>query len=315
VTAHDATSPTESEEAKTVLSPARPPDRLVLLGNDSILARRRPLAIVLFWAFEAALAAALVWPIASWIAGAYGSHPEGDLPLFRPGGLELFDLLFRAQVFATLFSHVTIVLMFGVIAGILPLSMLVVSLAYCTPAGAAPPLRRTLARAATAFPTFLALLTFTSLLQSAALGAGFAASSAVGLFSDSWVRVLGMALLGVFVLLACTLGVLHDLARAAAIRCEAGAIRAFRIAWRAFRPRPLAPLWAWTWRTLCSWLLVAMAAAVAQRFGGRAGAALVVLAVLHQIIALSRVALRASWLATCLRITDVAAQAKPQVAD
>ena len=45
-------------------------------------------------------------------------------------------------------------------------------------------------------------------------------------------------------------------------------------------------------------------AMVAGRLGGRDGAALVVLTVVHQLVLLSRAALRASWLAKALRAVD-----------
>jgi hypothetical protein len=45
-------------------------------------------------------------------------------------------------------------------------------------------------------------------------------------------------------------------------------------------------------------------ALLADRIGGRGGVALVVLAALHQSVILSRVALRASWLAKAMRSVE-----------
>jgi hypothetical protein len=47
-----------------------------------------------------------------------------------------------------------------------------------------------------------------------------------------------------------------------------------------------------------------MGAFVAGRLGGRGGGALFVVAALHQLVILARVALRASWLAKAMRLVD-----------
>jgi hypothetical protein len=110
-------------------------------------------------------------------------------------------------------------------------------------------------------------------------------------------------------------GVVHDLARAAAIRFEVNATRALRLALNALGHGMLASLWSWGWRNAIAWTPVAMGALLAGRLGGRAGGALFALAILHQLVVLARVALRASWLAKAMRLVDDAHRVlKPQAA-
>ena len=73
---------------------------------------------------------------------------------------------------------------------------------------------------------------------------------------------------------------------------------------RALRRAPIAVGWSWTWRAVASLAPVVAVALLADRIGGRGGIALLVLAVLHQCVVLSRVALRASWLAKAMRTVD-----------
>ena len=47
-------------------------------------------------------------------------------------------------------------------------------------------------------------------------------------------------------------------------------------------------------------------AVVASKIGGRGGGALLALTAIHQLVVLTRVALRASWLAKALRLVDKA---------
>jgi hypothetical protein len=73
---------------------------------------------------------------------------------------------------------------------------------------------------------------------------------------------------------------------------------------RTFRLAPAALAWSWAWRALASLAPIVAAAWAADRLGGRGGAALFALLVLHQAVVLARVGLRASWLARALRAVD-----------
>ena len=77
-----------------------------------------------------------------------------------------------------------------------------------------------------------------------------------------------------------------------------------RSGFKAFRKQKLAVFWSWAWRALVGVLLLGGSALASARLGGRPGVALAVLAVLHQLLVLVRVALRTSWLARALRAVD-----------
>jgi hypothetical protein len=302
-----------SDGTATTASPAA--DRLVLLTNAAMTARRRPLAIALLWAYEALVALALAWPFAAFVRSSYGAHPDGDAPLWHPGGLALADLMLRSgssgnkELGAALSAHTTFALGIGAAVGLLPLAVLVVSIAFTTPDRGHPPLRRVLDRAVGAFPAFFSLLLLMSIVEFAfvalAVGAGATTSGlAMRSLGDARAQQLGAAVALPIALLALVAGVLHDLARTAVVRFDAGALAALRFALTAMRRTKGRPMWSWTWRALVGLVLIAIASAVSTRLGGRAGFALVALTVIHQLVTLSRVALRASWMAKALRLVD-----------
>jgi hypothetical protein len=287
-----------------------PAAELVLLANDSIRARRRPAAIVLFWLWELALALALSWPFASTIAAAYSRHPRGDAPLWQPGGLELLDLALHARTAASpLVAHAAIVLLFVWVAGLVPAGALMTSIAYTTRALRPPPLGAALARGLLAFRPMAAVLILATLIQ----GLTLAAFVGLGLWlGDALVARLGEAraeqlgwLVGaVGLACACGVGVWQDLVRAAVVRFRAPARPAMALASRAFLRAPVGLCWSWAWRAFAAGVPIAFGALVAERLGGRAGLALVALTLVHQVVAGSRVALRASWLARAIRAVD-----------
>jgi len=112
--------------------------------------------------------------------------------------------------------------------------------------------------------------------------------------------LVGLVILG----LAGVVGVLHDLARAASVRFRVRTIRACRCAMNAFLRNPTSMLWSWAWRAAAGWAPVAIGSLVAAKLGGHGGVALFALTIVHQLVALSRVAFRASWFATALRAVD-----------
>jgi hypothetical protein len=107
-----------------------------------------------------------------------------------------------------------------------------------------------------------------------------------------------------FLLGVSIVGVVHDLARAAVVRAGVGALRGVVLGARTFGGARVAWWWAWAWRETAGLAVLAAGAAGAGRLGGRGGAALVALALVHQLSVLARVALRASWLAQALRGTS-----------
>jgi len=287
-----------------------PHDELVLLANDSMKARRRPLAIVALWGWQTLLAIVVAWPTAAAVASWYGKHPSGDAPLWRPGGLPLIDLVFdgRGARMETL-TLAGIVLLVAGFADLVPLGALFASMAYVTRDRRAPPMREALARGAAAFPTFALLFATASLAEGLLVGLAFFVATTG---SDSLAERLGDARADqtawlvalAIVALAGVVGVTHDLARAAAIRFRVRALRSWRLGFNALTRAPASTLWSWAWRALAGWAPVAVGAAVAARFAGRGGGALVALFILHQLVLVVRVAFRASWLASTLRAVD-----------
>jgi hypothetical protein len=116
--------------------------------------------------------------------------------------------------------------------------------------------------------------------------------------------VAGAWLLGAAVV--AIIGVVHDLARAAVTHRDLGAVDGVRVAMRAVAVRPAAAFFGWAWRSATGAMLVgaaamATAAVGTDRFVGLGAAVFV-----HQACVLGIVALRASWLACAIRLSEAA---------
>lgn len=289
------------------LPPPRIDDDLVSLANGSMRARRRPIAVLALWTWQAAFALLIAWPAASAVSAFYGANPSGDEALWTPGGHALGDLLLLAQGSrATLATLTILVFLVAGFADLVPIAALIAAIGYVTRERTAPPFRPLLARGAVAFPTFASLFGAAVLMEGMVAGIAVVVSAVL---SAQTVNRLGEArsdqlgwLVGLLVLAgAAVIGVLHDLARAASVRFRVRTIRACRCALTAFLRSPASVLWSWAWRAAAGWAPVAIGALVAARVGGHGGTALVALAVVHQLSAAARVAFRASWLASALR--------------
>lgn len=289
---------------------ARGPRRLVLLANDAMRARRRPATILALWAWQAGLALVLVWPATATVAAFYGKHPEGDAPLWREGGLALMSLGMRAMAAGpALTVHAGVVVLVTLALGVVPTAAAFTSLAFATPDIGPPSLRQVLGRAFATFRAsvlvFLALTAVQILLV--VVGATLAESVRDALYyrlgearseQVSWL-VLLVALAGV-----AAVGVGQEVARAAVVRFRLGAGQAILLGVAALRRDPIRLPWSWGWRALASLVPVAFGALVAERLGGRGGGSLLALGAVHQVVALSRVGLRVSWLARAMRAAD-----------
>jgi hypothetical protein len=285
-------------------------DGLVLLANDSMRARRRPGIILFVWIWEALVALVAAWPIAAVIHGAYGHHPAGDAPLWNPGGQEIIDLFQHiARGRPALGVGIAGTILISAFGGVIPLAALLTSMAYVTREPRAPRLRQLANRALAAAPALLVLLVIMLSVQGLVGGLGLAVAGALdselsASFGEPRADLVVVALLLFVGLLVALLGVVHDLAQAAAVRFRGGAFGSLRSALGALRLAPFGTFWSWAWRALAAIVPVGVVALVAERLGGREGMALVVLVVLHQLTLLVRVALRASWLAKALRSVD-----------
>lgn len=132
---------------------------------------------------------------------------------------------------------------------------------------------------------------------------------------DARAFTVRLVVFALFAALALVLGVVVDLARAAAVREvglaeRAGAtapgwnvmLRGLRTAMTAARRGLGRATLGWTGRALVGVALVAIGYVAASSLGGRGGAALTGLFVIHQGVILGRVALRASWMARALAL-------------
>lgn len=280
------------------------------LATSSVRARARPRAVIGVWAWETVLSLMGSLPAVALVRSAYGRHPRGDAPLWDAGALPLLGLLSReANGVHAATTTAAVALLLAAVLGLVPLAALMVSISTATRDG------RAIGGALTAQGAFRVLRPLGVLLLVVGLGQGLVVGCAflLGAGVQSWAhRSLGEALaqqlalaVGAAVLLgALALGVAQDLAGAAVVRFQLGAMRALTVAARALRQAPFAVSWSWGWRALASAAPIVAVAWLADRIGGRGGVALVVLAALHQGVILARVALRASWLAKAIRTVD-----------
>jgi len=285
--------------------------QLFLRETDAIRARRHPWALAGLWGWQSALAVTVSWPAASLVGATYGTHPRGDGPLWDAGGHALLDFVWhQARGLAPMRASTEIALGVAAMIGLVPMAAVMIAMAYGVRDRRAVGLVRSLEGAARAMPSLLWLLLLMGVAEASTLGVGalIAAGTHAGL-SDAWGEAraerVAIAVGLVFVVLASGLGVVHDLARAAVVCARAKGLRAIVLGARVFGRAPLPMWWAWAWRALSALAPVLAAAAVATRIGGRGGGALVVLALLHQGVVLSRVALHASWLAHALRSVEL----------
>jgi hypothetical protein len=285
-------------------------DDLVLLANESMRARRAPLAIVAVWLWEAAIALLVAWPIAAAVRAFFGGSPDGDASLWTPGAFDLAWLVFHARgAHASAVALVVLVLFAAAFVDLVPLGALVASCAFVTRARRPPPLGAAIGRSGRAFPTLASLLVLGGFAQLFLVFAGIVFGAAL---SESLAPHLGkpradqVALVvgAAFAIGVAYVQIAHDLARAATVRFRVRWIRAVRCAMNAIARGPRAILWSWGWRAAAAWAPVGVGALVAGKLGGRGGDALAALFVVHQLAILARVALRASWLAKALRAVD-----------
>ncbi len=289
--------------------------RLLLVSNDAMRARRRPLALLAYYIYQLGLSLVLAWPLSRSLASLFGGHPRGDAVLFDPGGWALLALrggYDRAS--PALFGLMVIVAMLGAALGLLPLSALLTSISHATPDTRAPRPRHLAPYLVATFTPLLYLLALGTALELAMLAIalwafGASREALEPRFGDARAdQIAALAGLGVLVIAgACT--VLHDLARAAVVRYRVGAFGAIRAALATFRRVSFRVLWSWAWRGFVALALVAVVALVVPHLGTRGTMSLVLIALLHQLVIIARAALRASWLALALRAVD--AYSKP----
>jgi hypothetical protein len=291
---------------------ARRAGDLVLVTNGAMCARRHPWAIAGMWAWQSCLALIASWPAASLVRAAYGGDPRGDAALWDAGGHALLDLLWHEGHGVAMIGRTAVLsLAFAVVAGLVPLAAMMVAMAYAGRDRRHAGLSRSVAAALRAFGAFAVLLLVFGVAEALVAGAGAGAAKLAerathASLGEAGAQLVAGALGALFLAGVSVVGVVHDLARAAVVRFQVSGLRGALLGGRAFRAAPVSMWWSWAWRTAAAAAPVAAVAAAATGIGGRGGISLVLLAALHQVVVLSRVALRASWLGRALRSVDFA---------
>ncbi|MCL2724431.1 MAG: hypothetical protein FWD69_08340 [Polyangiaceae bacterium] len=289
------------------------------LAPTEIRARRRPGAIVLVYLWQLALGLIIATPVHAWAESVWGAHPEGDAVLFRPGARELLTTIGDigpALAIATRTSMLLVVA--SIVLGQLVLGALLASLALGRgPAGIAPRPAQMLRAGAAAWVSMMILLVVAAIGQGIIVSVGFFVSgllnrALVSRLGETPAFVVGAVALAIFALIACIVGVVFDVARAAAVRESSLAgsgvsnllitRRAMSAAFRVARRSLVPAIIAWGWRAVLAIAVLGPGYAASSVLGGKGGIALVALFTVHQLVVLARTALRASWLARATRL-------------
>lgn len=293
------------------------PLALRLLDPSEVRARRRPVALGLYVAYQMATGLLVALPVHAWAKAVWGAHPDGDAVLFRPGARDLLAWIGGTSVTLDVVGRTTLALgALIVLMHPLPLGLLLAALATGRDVlGIAPRPRALVRAAAPMFAPLLLVFVIASLAQLCVLGLGFAAG---GFFESSLTTWIGerpallarVAMLLPFVFAASVFGVEADVARAYVARTAIAQparpswdnARAAIVAAVRLGRRDLASAYvAWVWRAALGVAFVGLGALASNALGGKGGVALAALFAAHRLVVAGRAALRASWLAEALR--------------
>ncbi len=275
-------------------------------------AAHKRLGLVAFaYAYRAVAGVLVALPAAAAIGWVTTSYPRGHAELFDPGAVMLVEALrfARRSVPAVVASAAPIAVV-TVLGAILPLGALLVGLSTEGKVSAGFLAARTFRHAGT-----LALLVgLGALAQASVIGLSLVlGAKIVGLFAPSppaedW----GLAIeLGVGLVLAATLGVVRDLASAAAVRGDHGLHAATSIALVALRDSRGGALVTWAWRAGLGTFGLVVAAALTPRAAGSTAAATALAILIHQAAIAGATFAHATWLAAALRLVGAEAGEAP----
>lgn len=275
------------------------------VGPGQLRARQRPLLILSIAGVRAATALCLAWPLASLVAASgIGARSQGDRALFEPGGFLLLEVA-RLQGPALLAAaHGLLPLLgMGLVLSALCNGALLLGLNQSERVSPSELAARTLRVA----PRLLLVGAGASLLQVVLGLIGAALADAVPEpLAKPVAATLGQAAAWLLIgLLAGAVGGAADITRAALIRHETrlpeALAHAAQLTWR----RPVLSCLGWLPYAVPLVLAAAMAARIAEACDvSRAGAWRVALVfVVHQLVVVVAVALRAAWYARALRLT------------
>lgn len=261
--------------------------------------------VLLAYGTKTAAALIMGYGAAAVTSRALGAWPAGDLLLFEPGGLMLSET-FRLSVDALHAVGLQSLLIAAAMipVGIVTSTVLMVSLEEQRRV----PVREILSRAgAHLWPMtvgYVVMTTFASGLWWACYASAEACFSALQRdLGPKRADIAYAAILGSGVVLALLVSIVHDLLRAAIVQRRVGAGEALAIAFGMAKNRPVGVLAAW-WARAAGTVLLAM---IGWRLAGRLSAAEHWIAgtlLLHQVIVIGCIVLRASWLARAMRLIE-----------
>jgi hypothetical protein len=197
-----------------------------------------------------------------------------------------------------------VILVGAAAASLYPLAVLLLTLSDAARHRPRRRLATALGPALLCFPRLAILFVAFGLAQAATVGvAAFLAPLATTLTAgagEARSEAMGVAVAVIFALGVGWLALVHDVARAAVASLRLRPLRALAVALHATSTRAGYLAARWALYGAASWAPVVAVAWAAARIGGGAGA-FVALALVHQAVALGRVALRAAWLDVAVR--------------
>jgi hypothetical protein len=275
----------------------------------------RPWAVGAYLGFTAAVGLAWSVPLAAALGAVTGAYPRGDAELFDPGAVML------AEAARRVIASLSVLRAAWVVVAVLALPIGFVVLAFALAQLASRRLsfpRLALARAVRAVPALL-VIGLVALLAGAVVVALFMIGGGE-LVRSIWPApphrdLARFGLFGAVALAVLAVGVLHDLARAAAVSGPSRAYGSMRAALRTVARSPGSTAWAYAWRASAGVAALGVAAWLGVLVGQRTSGALVVSALVHQLGLAVAGWLRLSWLARAVRLVEPALPRRAPHAD
>ncbi|MCB9586429.1 MAG: hypothetical protein H6718_13585 [Polyangiaceae bacterium] len=274
--------------------------------NGAVDAYRRPGALALVYAARLLAGWLVAAPIVAAINGSgLLSFPQGDASLFAPGGDSLVALVQTSYRFlGSAMRDSSWAFCLAAALGLLPYAFWLFALGHSGRLS----LGEAAGQALQSLPR-LVLLSALSLVLSgilavlAAVTWGALYDPLVARVNERSVDLWRLASLLPFALLWLWLSMLTDLSRAAVVQHNARFRLSLRLAWRAFKAQKLVMLSSWLTPWLWGVALIAGAALIVERIAvEQPGGWRVLLAwLLHQLVIVGLLLLRASWYTRALR--------------
>lgn len=265
---------------------------------------RRPGVVFVMYAFRLVVALVVATPFALVLGAAVSGYPRADAVLFDDGGLMFVETMRRSSS-AVPAAAMTGLLILAVasLASIMPLAALI---------GALGTKGRITARDVGAFAlrpigAFALLMGGFVLTQAlvfaliSGIGRAIARRPSFDAPTADGIK-FGVTILAVLVVLL--IGVVHDLARVAAVRDELGFRASVRRAWRTIKTAHVHVISAWAVRALLGTLAIYAALSIGSRLGVESGAKVFFGFLVYQAAILLALFLKASWFASAIRHVD-----------